>query len=720
MKNLSPWGLALSVLVFSLSGCGKGDATSDLSAHDRMKVTLAAIAKDATVNNEYSQTASLEKARAELPGIPENKIGLRVNLLYQMYEAELRLGDEREAVQHIQEARDLLAKHGIAETAEQRRVFLYSLGLGWLRVAETENCIHCRNGESCIFPIGENGRHTDPEASLKAMEYFTELLNDDPDQLTAFWLLNIAAMTVGEYPSGVPNEYRLPESSLQSEAEFPRFKDISEASGLKTVNTGGGSVAEDFDQDGYIDLLTSAWDTAGQLRYFRNKGDGSFEELTAPSGLTGILGGINMVQADYDNDGLVDVYVVRGAWLGKDGRHPNSLLKNLGNNQFRDVTFDVGLDVRHPTATAAWGDYDNDGDLDLYVPNEDSTAQLFRNDNGQFTDVAAQAGVQNNRYAKGTCWGDFDGDRLPDLYVSNTNGNNRLYRNLGNGSFKDVAEELKTTKPNLSFPTWFWDANGDGYLDIYVASYHSHPEHMAAEALGRSFDDEQDCLYLNDGTGKFIESATSFGLTKTTKPMGANFGDLNNDGLPDFYLGTGFPDFAGIMPNMMFVNKSGSRFENVTFPGGFGMLQKGHGISFADFDNDGDQDVFAQTGGAYPGDAFGNVLFENPGFGNHFLRIELVGKTSNRKGVGVRIRAIVDRNGEPHSIYHWVGSGGSFGANPLTPQIGLGPATEVKTLEVFWPTTGKTQTFNNVTADTFVRIWEDKIELETVAIQQVQ
>ena len=147
--------------------------------------------------------------------------------------------------------------------------------------------------------------------------------------------------------------------------------------------------------------------------------------------------GLNLLQADYDNDGDLDIYVLRGAWLGQAGRHPDSLLRNDGKARFRDATFDAGLGEAHyPTQTAAWADYDNDGDLDLYVGNEVFPCRLFRNNgDGSFTDVAEFAGVTNDDVAKAVVWGDYDGDRYPDLYVSNFGGPNRLYHNNGDGTF---------------------------------------------------------------------------------------------------------------------------------------------------------------------------------------------------------------------------------------------------------------------------------------------
>ena len=204
-----------------------------------------------------------------------------------------------------------------------------------------------------------------------------------------------------------------------------------------------------------------------------------------------MYGGLNLIPGDYDNDGDLDILVLRGAWVGKAGQHPNSLLRNDGQGRFEDVTFEAGLgEVHYPTQTAAWADYDNDGDLDLYVGNETSPeftspCQLFcNNGDGTFTDIAARAGVTQGGYAKGVAWGDYDGDRFPDLYVSNLLGPNRLYRNNRNGTFTNLASQLSVTQPLRSFPVWFWDFDNDGTLDLFVASYTGPAGHVAAYHLG--------------------------------------------------------------------------------------------------------------------------------------------------------------------------------------------------------------------------------------------
>src|SRR5690606_9297618 len=190
-------------------------------------------------------------------------------------------------------------------------------------------------------------------------------------------------------------------------------------------------------------------------------------------------------------------------------------------------------------------------DLDLYVGNEQlsngqAPCQLFRNNgDGTFTDVADEAGVTNSRMTKGVTWGDFDSDRWPDLYVSNFGGENRLYQNLRNGTFQDIAQEAGVAEPTYSFPVWFWDYDNNGTLDLFVAAYWGGIAELSASLQQRPFDRDKALarLYSNQGDGTFRDVAAEMGLDRPHHPMGANFGDLDNDGFLDFYLGTGWPEY---------------------------------------------------------------------------------------------------------------------------------------------------------------------------------
>lgn len=714
-------GSAISAAATSLAQPVATNATgpSAVSAgggHQRMLKLLREIRDRSSTENLYIGPAFHARERKQLEMLPADAPAAHRGRLHLFVgKDELRLGNNQRAVEHLLKAYELSDKSLVQP--------VFQLAVAHLRLGETQNCLAHRNAESCILPIRGGGVHQDQSGAREAIKYLKVVLDRQPKHIAARWLLNLAYMTVGEYPEKVPPKFLVPPERFESEQEFPRFRDIAPKLGLNTVGLSGGAIADDFDNDGWLDIVVSDWNPGAQLRYFRNNGDGSFTERTVEAGLGGLFGGLNLIQADYDNDGDLDIYVLRGAWLEKAGRHPNSLLQNDGEAHFRDVTFEAGLGEHHyPTQTAAWADYDNDGDLDLYVGNESFPCQLFRNNgDGTFTDAADAAGVTNDDVAKAVVWGDYDGDRYPDLYVSNFGGPNRLYHNKGDGTFRDLAPGASVTYPFKSFPAWFWDFNNDGNLDLFVSAYERRVEDVAAYYLDLpAMETEPDSLYQGDGMGSFDEVGFDVGLNHITQPMGSNFGDLDNDGFLDFYLGTGYPEYEGLMPNLLFRNVGGARFVDVTTAAGLGHLQKGHGVAFADFDHDGDQDIFAELGGAYAGDVFGNALFENPGFGNHWLLVKLVGVTSNKSAIGVRIRADILEGGKQRSIYRWVNSGGSFGANPLRQHLGLGPAAVLQSLEIYWPTSDRTQVFQDVEINQFIVVTEGREEYETLPYRPVE
>jgi len=708
--------LFVAIVALCIAGC-KSETSNEVknheksnpqNSHERMLSELQKARKLAWQEDEYFATAGVQREEKVLAATPTNDDANRFQLLWNLGIGHLRLGNNRKAIEHLESADELLPRLRFRLSEEVVELFLLDLAVAYLRLGETENCVHCQTGESCILPIRAGGVHQQPEGSRSAVKQLTRRLEQKPGDLTARWLLNLAHMTLGQYPDQVPSSQLIPPEAFRSEIEFPRFREIARQLELDSLTCSGGVIVDDFDNDGFLDIVVSSWHPAEQMQYFRNNGDGTFTERTEEAGLKGLCGGLNMNQADYDNDGDLDILVLRGAWRTETGCIPNSLLRNDGKGNFRDVTFDAGLGTVHlPTQTAAWADFDNDGDLDLYIGNEADHCQLFENqDDGTFKDVSESSGVKNERFAKGVVCGDFNGDRFPDLYVSNLGQPNRLYINNTDGTFNDRGTQLGVTRPLKSFPVWAWDYNNDGILDLYVPSYDMGVEHVAADYLGLARTDEQDCLYQGLGGGRFTEVARKCGLTRATQPMGCNFGDLNGDGFQDFYLGTGYVGYQGLMPNLMFINQGGESFADATTAAGLGHLQKGHGIAFADIDHDGDQDLFAEMGGANPGDAFNNVLFENPGFGNRFIVVKLVGTTSNRCAIGSRIRVEIEKHGTTRSVYKWVNSGGSFGANPLRQYIGLGKAERIVKLEIYWPTSDLTQQFTDVPLDSFLNIKE--------------
>jgi VCBS repeat protein/ASPIC/UnbV protein len=580
--------------------------------------------------------------------------------------------------------------------------------LAYLRMAEDQNCHLASTRDACLAPIRGQGVHVRREGATQAARALDEVLRVEPDHLRARWLLNIAHMTLGTYPDGVPVRQRVPPAAFASAFPLPRFDNVAAEAGLDLYALSGGAILDDFDGDGRLDLMVSSIGFADQLRLFHNAGGGRFEDRTDRAGLTGEVGGLNLVQADYDNDGFLDALVLRGGWLGSQGRFPLSLLRNRGDGTFTDATRDAGLLRFAPTQTATWLDYDGDGRLDLFVGNEstpDDThpCELHHNEgDGTFRNVAREAGVDLVGYVKAVVSGDYDNDGRPDLFVSVFGGDNVLFHNEGSAAgrgwrFTNVAARAGVTAPRASFGASFFDYDNDGWLDLFVAGYGRRSadglpviEDVAADYLGLPHDGETGRLYHNE-EGTFRDVTQAANLAKVVPAMGLNFGDLDNDGWLDLYLGTGTPDLGMLVPNRMFRNAEGHVFQDVTTAGNFGHLQKGHAVCFGDVDDDGDQDVFEEMGGAYLADKARSMLYRNPGRDNAWLSLELEGVRSNRRAMGARIKVVVDTPTGPRAIHRTVGSGGSFGASPLRQEIGLGAATSPARVEIFWPASGETQ-----------------------------
>lgn len=679
----------------------------------------------------------LEAQKADPPADPYRAAEAHGHLGWELS----RLGRHLEAIEELDQGLKKLDPAAGDRELELHRRMSTSLAVAHLQLGEDQNCVEGHTPRSCIVPFQPEAIHTRPEHTRKAGDQLLRHLQVHPGDLQARWLLNIARMVSGDYPDGVPPPLRLPPGSLTDDTGFVAWSDIAGALGVNTFDLSGGIAIEDFDGDGLLDLITSSSDPCVSLTAFRNDGVGGFEDVSSAWGVDAQLGALNLVHADFDNDGAPDILVLRGAWLGEEGKIRNSLMRNDlqgPTGRFVDVTAAAGLAYpSYPSQAAGWADYDNDGDLDLYVGNESTAmttdpleylqiggtnfrSQLFRNNgDGSFSDVARTAGVENMLFAKGVAWGDYDNDGDADLYVSNF-GPNRLFRNNGNGTFTDVAEALAVQQPvDPSFATWFFDFDNDGDLDIYVSNY-SNPHYLISISyMGGEVEEGQPILYRNDG-GIFTDVSAEMGLTQPSLPMGANFGDLDSDGWLDFYLGTGVPQLDALMPNVMYHNVEGRRFEDVTFSGGFGHLQKGHGIAFGDLDNDGDQDLFHQVGGAFPSDGFANTLFENPTRDAHWLTLRLVGRQANRSAIGARIEVVVQTPAGRRSVHRQVGTGGSFGSSSLQQEIGLGDAEAIESVKLRWPGSGLEQVFTGVALDSFYRAVEGEAELVRLDLPRIE
>ena len=708
-----PYRTFLLLVVLGMFSC-KDKPLPNQDMIDLLKVSARF---DHNHENVFSPEATIEYCDSILkngPGQDE-----QAKLLTRKANALLQLGEEQKAIEILQVQLNKLSLGLI----EQRQEIMKNLAIAWLRLGDRSNCINNHTAESCIFPIAGGGVHRDKTGAEKAIELYKSILADNPNDLESRWLLNVAYMSTGGYPSEIPPQFFLPVRDEDTLHLVKPFINVAMNMGLNYKCIAGGSIVDDFNNDGYPDIVLSSWSLTEPMRYYRNNTDGTFTDVSDSSGLGYLTGGLNIQQTDYNNDGYKDIFVLRGGWKGRFGKNPNSLLRNNGDGTFTDVTKASGLLSFHPSQTAVWADFNNDGWLDVFIGNETTPGeeahpcQLFINNrNGTFTEMAAKAGCAVTKFVKGVTSGDYDNDGLQDIFLSTLNGNKILLRNKsdkkGDVRFENVSVQAGLTH-NLTrtFPTWFWDYDNDGWLDILVCGYEftqSLSYYAAAEAMqspmgntGKVF------LFRNKHDGTFEEVSSQVGLNSTAFAMGANFGDIDNDGYLDFYLGTGNPQLKSAVPNKLFKNMGGERFLDITTAARVGNLQKGHGVSIADLDNDGDEDIYIKMGGAYTGDAFENALYLNPGQNkNHWVNLLLQGTVSNRAAIGARIKVTFSEKGKERIVVRDVNSGGSFGSNPLRQHIGIGEATAIGQVEISWPVTGKKQVLRGLPVDTNVRILE--------------
>lgn len=725
------FSVTTSSLTFLLLLACSLELQPEISCHEEMIRILKKIRKESFgPKNTFNPEAKLPymDSLLSLPHSTSQEIRfcnyLKANIL-------LELGYEKEAIRILER----LVKEN---KPYEPPMIQMTLAIAYLRQGERSNCITNHASGSCILPIEGLGIHRDPDGSRKATRMYEYLLRWDPQDLESRWLLNLAYMTLGEYPEKVPPALLIPGMEGDTAYTVKPFEDVAGNLNIDVKNMAGGSITEDFDNDGYLDIMTSGWGTSEAMHYFKNNADGTFTDLSSKVGLEGITGGLNIMQTDYNNDGYKDIFVLRGAWKREFGNEPNSLLRNNGDGTFTDVTTQSGLLSFHPTQTATWNDFNNDGWLDLFIGNE-SVISIYEeqhpcelyinNQNGTFREIASEAHCAILNYVKGVTSGDYDNDGWKDIFISTMDGERKLLKNKGvKGTeivFEDVTKQACLhNEKGRTFPTWFWDYDNDGWLDIFACDYtFDRPlaYYAAAEKLNiEAGNTEKMLLYRNNHDGTFTNVANDIGLNKNVFAMGSNFGDIDNDGFLDMYLGTGNPLYQSLIPNKMFKNIEGRKFADVTTSARVGHLQKGHGVSFADMDNDGDQDIYIEMGGAFPGDAYQNSFFLNPGQNdNNWICVTLEGTKSNRAAIGTKVKITFKENGISRSVYRDVNSGGSFGASPFRREIGLGKARNIDELEIRWHGSGEVQTFYDIKPNQFIKITEGSSEVETVNLKVV-
>ena len=681
------------------------------------------------VTDPYRNAERAELLRALIQTATNRTMVLQFSLLYA--NELLKSGNAEAALKAFESLQQKAVEAGVKVDALGEAEIRMDKAAAWMRLGEQQNCVANHNAQSCLFPLEPAAYHKLPGGSRGAIGLLNEQLQQFPDDLSARWLLNLAHMTLGEYPDRVPAKWLIPPKVFESERAFPRFRDVAGELGVDVNGISGGCILDDFDGDGLIDIVTSSRGATGTLHYFHNDGDGHFSDRTAEAGLAELRGGLNIQQTDYNNDGRLDIWVLRGGWMAKAGHIPPSLLKNNGDGTFTDVTEQAGLLSARPTQTSVWFDYDGDGWLDVFVghetsdPNDPNPCELYHNNHdGTFTECAAGCGLKIERWVKGVAAADYDNDGRPDLYISCLDGESLLYHNDGRDAsgqwkFSNVTHRAGI-KASRTFPVWFFDYDNDGWEDIFVSGYGvKSVGDIAADYLGLPNRGALPALYHNNHDGTFTDVTAAAHLNHVFLTMGCNFGDLDNDGWLDFYLGTGGPDFTMLVPNRMFHNRDGKVFEDVTTAGGFGHLQKGHGVGFADLDNDGNQDIYEVMGGTFEGDTAFNVLYLNPGSTNHWLKLKLEGTKANRVAIGARIHLTVKTPAGPRHIYRTVGSGGSFGCSPLRQEIGLGDAAEISSVEIRWPGSGTRQVLTGLQRDHAYAIREGDAQASLLDLKRI-
>ncbi|UCH89722.1 MAG: PKD domain-containing protein [Thermoplasmata archaeon] len=515
--------------------------------------------------------------------------------------------------------------------------------------------------------------------------------------------------------------------------EAVTFTNVTNDVGLKGVN-GNYFSWTDYDNDGYFDLLING------RRLFRNDGppDYNFTEVTGPANITG--GTSNGVWGDYDNDGYLDFYAGGGL------NNKDKLWHNNGNGTFTDVTQAAGgVTDTSPTTAAGWGDFDKDGDLDLYVANgEDWNSgnpiyyadKLYENNgDGTFSDITVAAGIDDYTtpyYGRGVAWGDYDNDGWLDVYISNYRiQHNYLWRNNHDGTFTDVSFDMNVTglvhyyddgQGNVYGPYYghtigssWGDLNNDGNLDLWVSNL-VHKYVSSTDIRGYICDDSN--IFVSQGAPFYNFSDIRLTSGIPTKPIGgagtyigdelwfnAAIADFDNDGDLDVYV----PQAGGEYYNFtysysfLFRNNNDGTFTDIGPTAGIRTWCT-YGGAWADFNNDGFMDLV--TSGKIPqaGGKYEVKLYKNNGNSNNWLHVQLYGNESNSMAIGARVTIKTASGIQVREVEG--GMGCHSHENSLPVEFGLGGTTTVAEIEVRWPN-GKLQKQKNVPANQLLKIYED-------------
>ncbi len=471
------------------------------------------------------------------------------------------------------------------------------------------------------------------------------------------------------------------------------FTDFGTMKNVNDDGNGKGIAFADINNDGFADMYVS--NKSGANKLLLNNGDGTFKDITKTAGAGIADAGFCMgsVFGDIDNDGLVDLYVPKG---GRDEISSNRLFKNLGDGKFLDITDKASVGGKDFSYSATMADYDNDGFLDIYVANYGPGAKniLYKNNgDSTFTDVTDSASVGDKSWSWGAVFADVNNDGNVDLYVINGRDlggqPNKLYVNNGDGTFTEKAKLAGVADASWGLGASFADIDNDGDLDLFVSNY-----------VGTNK------MYLNDGTGNFSDISKSAKLDSDSWGKGPAFGDINHDGYVDLYEG----DCK--VANKLYINNGDNTFKDIAsdIPGLSCDKVRTKATAFADIDNDGDLDLYVVNWAAP------NKLFINEQNDKKFIQVKLTGVTSNADAIGSKVRVLKD--GKLIAYRELQTASGFCSQNSKVLHFGLDDAVSYD-IEATFPS-GKIAKVTNVSTGQIIEIKEPVDTEKTVSSLQVK
>jgi hypothetical protein len=443
------------------------------------------------------------------------------------------------------------------------------------------------------------------------------------------------------------------------------------------VTDGGNSMGcawGDYDNDGDLDLFVAEGSNQNDFLY-SNNGDGTFTKVTSGAVVTEAGYSMGCAWGDYDNDGDLDLFVANS--YGQN----NFLFTNNGAGDLTKVLSGAVVTDGGNSIGCAWGDYDNDGDLDLVVANADGQNNFLytNNGDGSFTKVTAGALVEDGGDSDSCAWGDYDNDGDLDLFISNLDQNNFLYTNNGDGSFTKVTSGSIVEDGGNSAGCAWGDYDNDGDLDLYVTNAY----------------DQNNFLYTNNGDGSFTKVTSGSIVEDGGRSADCAWGDYDNDGDLDLYVAN-----VGNQNNFLYTNNGNGSFTKVT--SGVVVTDGGNSSACAwgDYENDGDLDLFVSNGNGPQND----FLYANNGNGNTWINIKCIGTASNVSAIGAKVKVLTTINDSPVWQLREI-SGGTFSQDSLNAEFGLGDAAIIDEIRIEWPS-GNVQTLTSVAVNQFLTVTE--------------